>query len=201
MSQEQNAVKSRRGFKEFVRKFVVSLKRSPQNISLVALVLAFLVYSLNLTSISNTTAVIQGANMGQCEFVAMLFSILAFVVFLRTFQKRKKANKIMLALLFLFLILLIFVDIVYITRIDAALTRAESPIVIVQPTEANPKGENMFVGVAKNIVSTHIIFVIICTILLATLPIYSKLIRKINTSIEVEGNMDMGEIDISGEDE
>ena len=200
MSQEQNSVKKRRGFKEFVRKFFVSLKRSPQTISLVALAVAFLVYSLNLTAISNTTAVIQGANMGQCEFVAMLFSILSFVVFLRAFTKRQKANKIMIALLFLFLLLLIFVDIVYLTRIDAALTREESPIEIVQPTESNPKGENLFVGVAKNIVSTHIIFVIICTVLVATLPLYSKLIRKINTSIEVEGNMDMGEIDIAGEE-
>lgn len=200
MSQEQNAVKTRRGFKEFVRKFFVSLKRAPQNISLVALAVAFLVYSLNLTSISDTTAVIQGANMGQCEFIAMLFSILAFVVFLRAFPKRQKVNKIMIVLLFIFLILLIGADIIYLTRIDAALNRAESPIVIVPPSDGNPKGSNVFVGVAKNIVSTHIIFVIICTILVATLPIYGKLIRKINTSIEVEGNEDMGAIDISGED-
>lgn len=200
MSQEQNAVKKRRGIKEFVRKFFVALKRSPQYIPLVALAVAFLVYSLNLTAISNTTAVINSPNMGQCEFVAMLFSILAFVVFLRAFTKRQKANKIMIALLFVFLLLLIFVDLVYLTRIDAALTRDEAPIVIVQPTEGNPKGENVFVGVAKNIVSTHIIFVGICTVLVATLPLYSKLIRKINTSIEVEGNTDMGEIDISSEE-
>ncbi len=200
MSQEQNAVKTRRGFKEFVRKFFVSLKRAPQNISLVALAVAFLVYSLNLTSISNTTAVIQGPNMGQCEFIAMLFSILAFVVFLRAFPKRQKVKKVMIVLLFLFLALLIFADIIYLNRIDAALNRAESPIVIVPPSDGNPNGQNVFVGVAKNIVSTHIIFVIICTVLVATLPIYGKLIKKINTSIEVEGNEGMGTIDISGED-
>lgn len=199
MSQE-NAVKTRRGFKEFVRKFFVSLKRAPQNISLVALAIAFLVYSLNLSSISNTTALIQGPNMGQCEFIAMLFSILAFVVFLRAFPKRKKAVKIMLVLLFLFLIILVAADIIYIMRIDAAINNTESPIVIEQPTEASPSGTNLFVLAAKNVVMVHIIFVAICTVLVATLPIYGKLIRKINTSIEVEGNEGMGEIDISGED-
>ncbi|MCH5208586.1 MAG: hypothetical protein J1F04_06850 [Oscillospiraceae bacterium] len=192
--------KTRRGFKEFVRKFFVALKRSPQNISLVALVVAFLVYSLNLTAISNTTAVIQGSNMGQCEFVAMLFSILAFVVFLRSFPRRQKVNKIMIGLLFLFLILIIGVDIVYVMRIDTALTRAENPIPIAMPTEANPNGTNVFILTAKNIVGIHVIFVAVCAVLLATLPIYSKLIKKINTSIDVEENINMGAIDISGED-
>ena len=49
---------------EALRKFIVSLKRKPQNIAMVALVVSFLVYSLNLTSVSNTTAKIQGAGMG-----------------------------------------------------------------------------------------------------------------------------------------
>lgn len=193
-----NSVKTRRGFKEFVRKFIVSLKRSPQNISLVALAVAFIVYSFNLTAISNTTAVVGAANMGQCEFAAMLFSILAFVVFLRAFPKRKKANKLMLGLLFLFLIILIFVDFIYIVRINEAL--ASGSIVVVPPSENSPNGDKLFVNVAKSVVMVHIIFVVICTVLVATLPIYGKLIKKINTSIDVEGNEGMGEIDISGED-
>lgn len=197
MSQD-NAVKTRRGFKEFVRKFIVSLKRAPQNISLVALAVAFVVYSFNLTAISNTTAVVGAPNMGQCEFAAMLFSILAFVVFLRSFPKRKKPKYVMLGLLFLFLFILIFVDIVYITRINDALNSGS--IVVVPPSEGNPSGDKVFVNVARSVVTVHIIFVIICTVLVATLPIYGKLIKKINTSIDVAGNEGMGEIDIAGED-
>lgn len=200
MSQKQGPVKVRRGFKEYIRKMIVSLKRSPQTIPLISLAVAFLVYSLNLSSISHTTAVILSANMGQCEFVAMLFSILAFVVFLRAFPKRQKVNKIMIVLLFLFLAFLIVADFVYLTRINAALNLPDSPFTIVQPSDQSPEGENLFIGTAKNIVSIHIIFVILCAVLVATLPLYGKLIRKINTSIEVEGNMDMGEIDISGEE-
>jgi hypothetical protein len=36
--------------------------------------------------------------------------------------------------------------------------------------------------------------------LVLLMPLYTKLLRKINTSITVEGNGDLGVIDISGED-
>lgn len=179
--------------KEFIRKFFVSLKRRPQNIPLVALAAAFIAYSFRLTSISNTTARINTANMGQCEFAAMLFSILAFVCFLRAFPKRQKANKPMLILLFLMLALLVFADSVYLFRINEALTRTENTVVIADNT--------MFIAEARSTVTTHIILVAVCVVLLATLPIYAKLLKKINTSIDVEGNGDMAAIDISGEDE
>lgn len=184
--------KQPKGIKEFIRKFFVALKRSPQNIALVALAAAFFIYSFNLTSIANTTARINSPNMGQCEFAAMLFSILAFVVFLRAFPKRQKPKTVMLVLLFVMLIGLVFVDVVYLTRITQALTRETSPIVI----DAN----TAFITTAQNMVTLHIIFVGICAALLLLLPVYGKLIKKINTSIDVEGNGEMEAIDISGED-
>ena len=192
MANQKTAKKQSRGIKEVIRKFMVSLKRSPQNIPLVALLAAFFIYSLNLSYIANTTARINGANMGQCEFAAMLFSILAFVVFLRTFPRRQKANKVMLGLLFLMLALLIFVDAVYMTRIVEATTRAENTIVI--------DSSSFYISVAYTIVSLHVIFIIATAVLLIFLPLYSKAIRKINTSIEVEGNENMAAIDISGDE-
>lgn len=181
-----------KGLKEFIRKFFVSLKRSPQNIAMVALAVAFLVYSLNLTAISNTTAKIGAPNMGQCEFAAMLFSILAFVCFLRSFPKRQKPDKIMLGLLSLMLVGLVFVDCVYLTRITQAILRTDNPIVITVDTA--------YIAVANNTIVAHIVCVGICAVLLATLPLYGKLLKKINTSIDVEGNGEMEVIDISGED-
>lgn len=193
MAKQKTAKKQGRGIKEVIRKFIVSLKRSPQNVPLLALLAAFFIYSLNLSSIANTTEKINGSNMGQCEFAAMLFSILAFVVFLRTFPRRQKANKIMLGLLFLMLALLAIVDVVYITRIITATTRAENKIIIDLSTR--------YISVAKTVVILHIIFVAATAVLLALLPLYSKALRKINTSIDVEGNENMAAIDISGEDE
>ena len=193
MANQKTAGKPRRGIKEVIRKALVSLKRSPQTIPLVFLVAAFLIFSLNLSAIANTTARINGANMGQCEFVGMLFSILAFVVFLRTFPKRKKANKIMLGLLFGMLALLVFVDYVYITRIVSATTRADNPIPI--------DDSSLYISTAQTVVTLHIVFIIITAVLLALLPLYSKAIRKINTSIEVEGNENMATIDIADDEE
>ena len=46
------------------RKFVVTLKRNPSIIPLVMLLVTFLLYSLNLTDVSNSTAKIQGKGMG-----------------------------------------------------------------------------------------------------------------------------------------
>ena len=188
MAKQKTTKKQGRGIKEFFRKFLVSLKRSPQNISLVALVAAFFIYSLNLSFIANTTARINGANMGQCEFVAMLFSILAFVVFLRTFPRRQKIKKVMMGVLLGMLALLIFVDAVYMMRIVEATTRTENTIIIDETSS--------YIGVAYTIVSLHVIFIAATAVLLIFLPLYSKLIRKINTSIEVEGNENMAAIEI-----
>ena len=180
-----------RGPKEMVRKFFVSLKRRPQNIPLVALLITFLVYSLNLTSISNTTAKIQGPQMGLCGFVTMLLSILSFVCFLNAFPKRQKTNVPMLVLYFVMLAIVIFADIMYNTRIISAITRADNPIVITKSTE--------YIIKAQNIVIVHIVLVGVTALLTALLPVYSKLIRKINTSVTVEDNGDLDVIDISEE--
>ncbi len=189
---QQTAKKQGRGFKEFIRKFVVTLKRNPQYIALVAIAAAFLVFSLNLTSIANTTAKIMSANMGQCEFAAMLFSILSFVCFLRAFPKRQKPNKIMLGLMFLMQAFIIFVDIVYLSRVNEALTREVDPFVI--------KDDMMYIPAAQNILTIHIILVVVSMVLVALVPVYGALLKKINTSVDIEGNGDMEVIDISGED-
>ncbi|MBQ4464953.1 MAG: hypothetical protein II916_03200 [Oscillospiraceae bacterium] len=173
--------------KESIRKSLVSLKRSPQNIPLVALAAAFLVYSLNLSSIANTTARINGANMGQCEFAAMLFSILAFVVFLRAFPRRKPVSKLMLGLLSGMLAILVGVDAVYLTRIVSAVTRAENPIIIDQ--------SSLYISTARTVVTIHIICICLTAVLLILLPFYANLIRKINTSIDLEEGSNMTALD------
>ncbi len=178
--------------REFFRKRLVGLKRKPQIVAMLVLVIAYLYYSLNLSQIANTTALINGPHMGLAEFSTMLFSVLGLVTYLNSFPHRKKANIPMLALTFVMIGILIYCDIYYGGRITAALTRAESPI--------SPTGKNAFVAVAQGVVRTHMILVIIGAALLALLPAYAPLIRKINTSIEVAGNSEMGAIDISGED-
>lgn len=174
--------------KESFRKFLVSLKRNPQNIPLVMLLVTFLYYSLNLTDMSDTTAKIQGTGMGLAQFCIILFSLLSLVCLLNAFPRRKKPNIPMIVLMFVMLAIIIFCDIHYTNAIYAALTRAESPIVLSTATA--------YIADAYNMLNTHIVMMVISAALVALLPVYSKLLKKIKTSIAVEDNGDMAEIEI-----
>ena len=174
---------------EFLRKIVVALKRRPQTIPLIVFGVAFLIYSLNLTHISHTTARIQGQGMGLYGFITMLFSMLSFVCFSNSFPKRKKPNVPMLALMFAMNAAVIFCDIRYRGLINTALTRTENPIAL-EP----------YIEKAQSMLGTHIIVLCSGVLLVVLLPVYSKMLRSIKTSIIVEDNGKIGEIDISGED-
>jgi len=179
------------GLKEALRKFIVSLKRRPQMIPLTMLVITFLEYSLHLTTISNTTAKIQGAGMGLCGFATMLLSMLSMVSFNNAFPRRKPVNKPMLILMFVMLGIIIFADVTYLNAIYAAVFRAENPIAVTTNT--------IYIAYAEYYLTTHIVLLCVSVALIVLLPVYSKLIRKIKTSIEVEENGEMDAIDISGE--
>ena len=180
------------GFKEFIRKRIVGLKRKPQTIALIVLVIGFRYYSLNLTQISNTTAKIQGSGMGLCGFVTMLFSMLSLVCFLNAFPHRKKTNIPMLVLMFLMLGVIIYCDNYYGGCIHRAITRETNPI--------DPTGSNSYITKAASMLRWHQGILILGAALVALLPVYAPMLRRINTSIEVAGNRDMGAIDITGED-
>lgn len=191
-----NAKKIWQGFlawgKEFIRKFLVGLKRNPQYIPLVSLFVSFVIYSLNLTDVSDATAKIQGQHMGLCAFAAMLLTILSMVCMLNAFPKRQKPNYPIIALMFVLFAIIIFADVFYILRINEALTRENNPLTITNNTA--------YIGVARQVAITHIITTAITAVLTALEPVLAKLLRKINTSIEVEDNGEIKAIDISEEE-
>lgn len=177
--------------KERWRKFLVSLKRRPQMIPLAVLVVAFLFYSLNLMYISDTTARIQGPGMGLAGFATMLFSMLAFVCFLNAFPYRKKPNMPMVVLMFALLAIVIFADAYYISAIWSAISRPDNPIKVTVETS--------YIAFAEYYLRIHIGILAVGIVLTALLPVYSKWLRKIKTSIDVVDNGSMEAIDISGE--
>jgi hypothetical protein len=177
---------------EFLRRFFVALKRQPSIIALVVLIIAFFYYSLNLTHISDTTAKIQGPGMGLSGFATMLFSMLSLVCFLNAFPKRKKPVLAMVILMFVMFAIIIFCDVHYSGLIMNALTRTENPIKLDAST--------IYIAQAYNVLQTHIVLECIGIALVLLMPVYTKLLRKVNTSITVEDNGKMDAIDISGED-
>lgn len=178
--------------KEAFRKFIVSLKHKPHTIPLVMLVITFLYYSLHLSTISDTTAKINMNPMGLCGFVVMLFSMLSLVCFSNAFPHRKPVNKPMLILMFLMLGIIIGADTVY-----------RNVVITAVNNNANPQAyitSNPYIYQAQYYLQVHIILMCVSIALTVLLPVYSKLIRKINTSIEVEAGEEMGSLELSSED-
>ena len=166
---------------EFLRRFFVALKRQPSMIALVVLIIAFFYYSLNLTP-----------GMGLSGFATMLFSMLSLVCFLNAFPKRKKPVLPMVVLMFVMFGIIIYCDYHYSGLIMTALTREVNPIKLDASTT--------YIAQAYNVLQNHMILEGVGVVLVLLMPVYSKLLRKINTSITVEDNGKLDVIDISGED-
>lgn len=175
--------------KDSIRKGIVSLKRNPSMIPMTVLMIAFLVFSLNLTDLSDTTAKIQGSGMGLSQFTVMLLSMLSMVCLMNAFPRRKKPNIPMIVVMFVMFAVMIFCDIHYREAIWTAVTRPTNPIVL----DAN----TAYISSAYNLLQTHLILVIVTAVLVVTLPVYTKWLKKINTSVAVEDNGSMGEIEIN----
>lgn len=179
------------GVKEFVRKLLVGLKRKPDIIPLLVLLGAFVFYSLNLTNVSNTTAKIQTNGMGLSGFVTMLFSLLSLVCCINAYPRRKPINIPMLALMVAMLGTVIFCDVYYGGCIRDAVTRANNPISAV---------DNPYIPAVQSMLKVHIAIVAAGAALAVFLPLYTPLIRKINTSIDVEENGEMGDLELEDAD-
>lgn len=178
--------------KEKIRKILVALKKNPQSIPLIALCAAFGTYSFNLTNISKTVERIYGAHMGLASFISMLFMILSFVCMLNAFPKRQKPKLLMIIIMMVLYAGVIIGDIHVLSCIINALYRPEGAIVITV--------DNMFIAEAYNTLIVNIVLIGLTVICVILEPLFAKLIKKINTSIEVEAGQNIDVIEISNED-
>lgn len=178
--------------KEGARKFMVTLKRNPHYIPLVMLLISFVVLSFNLTKISNTTATMNKLGMGLCSFISMLFSILSMVCMLNAFPKRKKPNLPVIILMMVIFAIIITVDVIYCIKVINGVTTDADAIKITE--------KNYFIVEAQNAMIAHIVTVALTMISVALEPVFAKLLKKVNTSINVEDNGEIAQIDISEEE-
>lgn len=178
--------------KESARKFMVTLKRNPNYIPLAMLLISFVILSLNLTKISNTTATMNKMGMGLCAFISMLLSILSMVCMLNAFPKRQKPNKVMIALMLFLFAIIITADVIYCVKVYNGVYNDADAIKITL--------KNYFIIEAQNAFIMHIVMMSLTAITVVLEPLFAKLLKKVNTSVEVEDNGEIEEIDISGED-
>lgn len=184
-----NTGKIKTGFAELKRKAIVTLKRNPHFLPLSTLLIGFLIYSLNLTDISNTTAKLQGQGMGLCSFVTMLFSMLSFLCMLNAFPKRQKPNILMILLMMVMYGAVIYADYTYVNTIVAEVNHPTHPIVITP--------ELSYIAEAESLLNVHMVLVAVTMVCVLLEPVFAKLLRKINTSIEVEDNGHIDNIELT----
>ena len=103
-----------------------------------------------------------------------------------------KPNKIMMALMLVMYTVVVFADGYYFMRIQAALARAQSPIKITRATS--------YISTAKVVLIAHIVTILITMVCVVLEPVFAKMLKKINTSVEIEANAEIAEIDITDEE-
>ena len=179
----------KKGFKEFVRKFIVSLKKRPTRIPQFVLIIAFIIYSFSLSAISNTTAFVNKSPMGLCSFITMLLSVLGFVCSLNAFPVRAKPKIFMVVLMFVMETILIGADVLYLIKIQEGLST----------TSYSPSAMSSITA-ARGVLIVHLIFVGITILLFALVPVLRKLLNKIDTSVDLGENEDMKKIELEDEE-
>ena len=97
----------------------------------------------------------------------------------------------MINLMLIMVVVIVVVVVLFMTQIYSAVYRVEYSIFVTVST--------IYIAYAEWYLRIHIYLMIITIALIVLLPVYSKMIRKIKTSIEVEDNGEMEAIDLSGE--
>ena len=166
--------------KEWLRKQLVSLKRNPYYIPLFLMIISCLVFNLNLTAYSKTILLVNADGMGLCSFAITLCSFLSLITYLSAYPKRKKPAYAKIIITAVMIVLSIVCQVLFYYFIYEALYLRENPIPM--------NKDRAYVFEAQNNSIIHIIFLIITLIAMATLPLYKKLLLKINTSIKIEEN-------------
>lgn len=188
--------------KEYFRKQVVALKRKPQKIAFIFLAIVAIYNLLTLTKYSNAIITYaQGVDwIGLLVFVNTLFSILILVAYLNAFPKLKKHNSkvvvtmteggvklhiniLMIVVVVLMAAAMIVCEGFYYHIMNATCIEKFGGGIT---AELKPAARLMQGTLPLSI--AHIVLLGVFLLLLFTLPLYRKLIMKINTSVKVDSS-------------
>ncbi len=191
---------------KFFRKMIVTLKYRPKIIPVIVLIIGYVLLSLNLANISETTLYINRTNMGLYIFVSYLLSVLSLVCLLNAFPNREKPRIVFIVLAFVLLAVVVTMDALYIstvaTKLNELQTTTNNAGVILWEALLNSgsnRPEQMLS--AKTWVTVHMVFECVVIVLVALLPAIKRLMRKINTRVVIEENENIASIDLSEGDE
>ncbi|MDR1736838.1 MAG: hypothetical protein LBR85_08250 [Oscillospiraceae bacterium] len=160
----------------------MSLKRRPQSIPLLMLVVCCCIYTFSLSAHSDASLQVPNSFVAICVFGVTLTSFLTIFSFINMYSKKNRNRKwIMAAVMYVLLLAQLGLDIVY-YRIMVYET-------VIKP---NPVDVTRYVQVGKSMGNTmvHIIALGITLLVILLIPVYHKLILKIDTSFEDEESVE-----------
>ena len=142
------------------------------------MVISCLLFNLNLEDYSRTTLALLMDSMGLTLFAISLFSYLSIVTYLSAYPKRQKPRYVKIILSVLMIAGSIVLELYYYHLI---IEKTEIGPAIIQIT-----ADKQFIVAAKQYSIIHVILLSVTLLLMLTLPIYSKWIKKINTTVQLE---------------
>ncbi len=181
--------------KEFFRKFLVGLKRRPQNIAIFVYLIALVLFSFNLKKVALSTLYINTNPMGLAQFAIMLFSILGFVAMIGSYPKRQKPKYVMIALFVVMMAIIFVFEIVYKVKLSAGIDRhiADCAGDAAKINEFMTKYSYLYD--VNGMTTAHLTVLGLSIVLFVAAPLIGKLLKLINTSVNVEYTTQMAEIE------
>lgn len=113
----------------------------------------------------------------------------------------------MVGIMFVMIAVIIAMDIVYYIKTSEGiadritrLTQAGGSPAQIAESIAKFKSEYSYCYTSQRVIIAQIVLLVVAALLVAFLPLYRPLLKKINTSIEVEGNDDMETIELEADE-
>ncbi len=159
--------------KEFFRKKLVGLKRNPQILPLLAIIIACMIYTFKLSNYSNASIYATDFWVAILVFTTTLFSILSIFTYLSV-HTRKGTNYVMFVLCMLILVFLLASDVLSYGSIADR----------IEAIKAAGAEERPALNQALIDLRNHIISLIVAILLCVLKPVYGKLLNKINTAVK-----------------
>lgn len=156
-----------------MRKWIVSLKRSPQNISLLMLVVCCIIYTFQLTAHSNASMYVSSRIIALYVFIITLASMLVIFSFLNVYAKRQKHKFLMQLVVYLLMGVQIVFDALCLQIIYTETVLRDNPVPVTADIAASQKWTTI-----------HLVALVLTLIAIVTMPVYHKLLLKINTAIQ-----------------
>lgn len=174
--------------KEFFRKKIVTLKRSPHLVALLLVLFCCVFYTCSLGGLADCVTLFSPKKVeplgidyplyaqfpAMLLFVNTLLSILSFISYFSA-HPRGKLNKFMASLTLLMMILMVVADLVFVLAQNYYISLGD--VIITSEIAEQAVNSGKFLSIA-HIVMVSVTFVVICVT-----PLFGKLLNKINTDV------------------